>query len=83
MLRLTDGRLVSGATIENVAFNPTIGPLQAALVGLLALGHDYAAHRIGRPGGHRRWTGPADGRRSRRSSAAIAPDAPLLETHWA
>ena len=42
VLKLRDGRLISGNSIESVAFNPTIGPMQAALVNLLALGADYA-----------------------------------------
>jgi cytidine deaminase len=41
VLGLRDGGLVAGATIESVAYNPTIGPLQAALVDLLAHGYDY------------------------------------------
>ena len=41
VLTLTDGATVSGASIESVAFNPTIGPLQAAIVDLLAHGYRY------------------------------------------
>jgi cytidine deaminase len=41
-LRCRDGAIVSGSVLENVAFNPTIGPLQDALVGLLAAGRDLA-----------------------------------------
>jgi cytidine deaminase len=37
---LSDGSLVSGFAIESVAFNPTMGPLQAALINLAANGHD-------------------------------------------
>ena len=44
-LTMTDGVSVTGAVIESVAFNPTIGPLQAALVDLLARGHDYPGIR--------------------------------------
>ena len=36
VLRLRGGALAGGAVLENVAFNPTIGPLQDALVGALA-----------------------------------------------
>lgn len=41
VLELNNGRLLSGASIESVAFNPTIGPLQASLIELLAAGHSY------------------------------------------
>ena len=41
-LKMTDGGTAQGAAIESVAFNPTIGPLQAALVDLLARGYNYA-----------------------------------------
>lgn len=41
VLELADGRLLGGACIESVAFNPTVGPLQAALVELLACGRSY------------------------------------------
>jgi len=40
VLGLADGSLVTGFSIESVAFNPTMGPLQAALIGLAAGGHD-------------------------------------------
>ena len=39
-LRLADGGVVTGAVLESVAFNPTIGPVQDAFVGLLAAGHE-------------------------------------------
>jgi cytidine deaminase len=41
-LRGRDGAIVTGSVLESVAFNPTIGPLGDALVGLLAGGHDLA-----------------------------------------
>ena len=41
VLTLRDGAAVSGTSIESVAFNPTIGPLQAAIVDLLAHGYRY------------------------------------------
>ncbi|WP_181409750.1 cytidine deaminase [Martelella alba] len=41
VLELKGGALISGATIESVAFNPTMPPLQAALIDLLAHGFDY------------------------------------------
>ena len=40
-LTMTDGFTALGAVIESVAFNPTMGPLQAALVDFLAHGYDY------------------------------------------
>jgi cytidine deaminase len=42
LLTLADGTSVTGSTIESVAFNPTIGPLQSALVELIAHGQDTA-----------------------------------------
>jgi len=44
-LLLDDGAVVSGAGIENAAYNPGLPPLQAALVNLIAAGHDVAAIR--------------------------------------
>jgi cytidine deaminase len=82
VLQLTDGSLVAGATIESVAFNPTIGPLQVAIAELLASGHGYAA--IGSATLAVTATGdvlPTAGIRA--LLAAIAPDAALIETAWA
>jgi cytidine deaminase len=42
VLGLQDGGLIAGVTIESVAYNPTIGPMQAALVDLVAHGYEYA-----------------------------------------
>lgn len=44
LLRLSDGTLVGGGAIESVSFNPTISPLQAAMIDLFA--HGYAASDI-------------------------------------
>jgi cytidine deaminase len=44
-LLLDDGAVVSGAAIENAAYNPGLPPLQAALINLIAAGRDYAAIR--------------------------------------
>lgn len=44
LLTLADGAQVTGFAIESVAFNPTIGPLQSAMVNLLA--HGYQADDI-------------------------------------
>ena len=40
VLSLADGRQIAGAVIESVAFNPTMSPLQAAMIDLFA--HGYA-----------------------------------------
>ncbi|HEX5826237.1 MAG TPA: hypothetical protein VFY23_01855, partial [Candidatus Limnocylindrales bacterium] len=45
VVRVADGRLFEGAVLESVAFNPTIGPVQDALVALAAAGVPYAAVR--------------------------------------
>lgn len=42
VLTLKDGGLISGFAIESVAFNPTIGPLPAALINLCANGYTFA-----------------------------------------
>lgn len=81
VLRLTDGRLVAGSTIESVSFNPTIGPLQNALVELLA--HGLSSTSIVAA-----WVAivegtdvdPTDDARS--LLAAVAPGAGLTVTHW-
>lgn len=40
VLALRDGELVAGFSIESVAFNPTMSPLQAALIDLYAHGYE-------------------------------------------
>lgn len=40
VLVLADGSTVPGTVLESVAFNPTIGPVQDALVGLVAAGRE-------------------------------------------
>ncbi len=82
VLRLANGGLVAGASIESVAFNPTVGPLQAALIELIALGRAYAdidsAHLAVVAGG------PVDQAPGTRALlGAIAPGAALTVTHWA
>jgi len=50
VLTLADGSELSGSAIESVAFNPSMGPLQAALIELIAHGRSYdeiAAARLG------------------------------------
>jgi cytidine deaminase len=82
VIRLGDGRLVGGAVLESVAFNPTIGPLQDALVGLAAAG--VASDRAAEV-----WLGvAAEGRVEherpvRDLLAAVAPAATLHITYWA
>jgi cytidine deaminase len=80
-LRLADGRLISGAVLESVAFNPTIGPLQDALVALAAGGIAFAAVREAWLGVTRQGrvdhVGP-----TRDLLAAVAPAASLHVTYW-
>ena len=45
VLQLDDGAIVSGAAIENAAYNPGLPPLQAALINLIAAGRDYGSIR--------------------------------------
>lgn len=50
VLGLADGSHVRGSAIESVAFNPSMGPLQAALIDLIAHGYGYGeivAARLG------------------------------------
>jgi cytidine deaminase len=44
VLQLVDGTLIGGAAIESVSFNPTMSPLQAAMIDLFA--HGYVASDI-------------------------------------
>jgi cytidine deaminase len=41
-IRMIDGRIFQGCYIENVAFNPSLSPLQTALVQLIAAGQAYS-----------------------------------------
>jgi len=41
VLRSADGLVVTGAALENAAFNPSLGPLQVALVNWIATGRAY------------------------------------------
>jgi cytidine deaminase len=80
-LKLDDGMIVSGAVIENAAYNPGLPPLQAALVNLVAAGRGYAAIRhavIGcRPRAAVDYTASA-----RRLLACIAPHARMDALDW-
>jgi cytidine deaminase len=80
-LWLDDGVIMTGAAIENAAYNPGLPPLQAALINLIAAGRDYAAIRhavIGvQPGGatdHEAST--------RRLLGSIAPGARFDALSW-
>ena len=42
-IRTTGGRIFQGCYIENVAFNPSLSPLQTAVVQLIAAGEAYSA----------------------------------------
>jgi cytidine deaminase len=42
-IRTNDGRIFQGCYIENVAFNPSLSPLQTAVVQLIAAGQAYSA----------------------------------------
>ena len=42
-IRTSSGRIFQGCYIENVAFNPSLSPLQTALVPLIAAGEPYSS----------------------------------------
>jgi cytidine deaminase len=81
VLVLADGSLVPGTVLESVAFNPTIGPVQDALVGLLAAGRE--PDRI-----EAAWLAVARGAAigheaaARDALEAAAPGVPLRVTTW-
>jgi cytidine deaminase len=82
VVRLQDGALVAGSVMENVAFNPSLGPVQEALVVLLASGREPADVAEGwlavpREGGN------AHEAVTRDALAAAAPGARLHVTYWA
>ena len=80
-MRDAGGRIVDGAVLESVAFNPTIGPLQDALAAMVARGSP--AHGITEA-----WLVVASGGRidhagpTRDLLRAVAPDARLHVTYW-
>jgi cytidine deaminase len=82
VLRLQDGSSVRGSAIESVAFNPTMGPLQAALIDLLAHGRRFdeiASATLGTV-----HSGSVDYEASvRELLGKIAPEAALEVIHWA
>lgn len=82
VLALSDGQTVSGFAIESVAFNPTMGPLQAAMINLIGNGYepaDIAEAALGtRLGGNVDYALSVTELLGR-----IAPSAPLNIVGWA
>jgi cytidine deaminase len=80
-LELDDGAILSGAAIENAAYNPGLPPLQAALINLIAAGRDYQAIRravFGSEAG-----GSVDHASStRRLLGSLAPEARFDHLNW-
>jgi len=80
-LQLADGAVVGGAAIESVSFNPTISPLQAAMIDLFA--HGYATSDIVAATVATR-SGPVDYvRHARDLLSVVAPGVVLTEVAWA
>jgi cytidine deaminase len=81
VLTLTDGAVVGGAAIESVSFNPTMSPLQAAMIDLFA--HGYAASDIA-SAAIATYPGPVDYvRHARDLLGVVAPGVALREVPWA
>jgi cytidine deaminase len=82
VIELQDGTRFAGASVESVAFKPTMPPLQAALIAALAHGHHPAAIRAA-------WLGTTVGgavdysRSTAELLAAVAPAASLSIHGWA
>lgn len=82
VLALRDGQMVSGFSVESVAFNPTMGPLQAAMINLIA--HGYEAADIAEVALGTRLGGNVDYSLSvTELLGKIAPTAPLSILGWA
>jgi len=82
VLALNDGQLVSGFSIESVAFNPSMGPLQAAMINLIA--HGYETADIAEAALGTRLGGNVDyGLSVTELLGRIAPRAPLNIAGWA
>ncbi|KQT47269.1 hypothetical protein ASG47_11895 [Devosia sp. Leaf420] len=81
-LHLRDGAAVTGTAIESVAFNPTIHPVQSALVDLLAHGYGYA-DILGASLGTVRGGAVDYTASTRELLSRIAPDAPVMVMGWA
>lgn len=81
ILTMADGQEIRGTAIESVAFNPTMQPLMAALVDVIA--HGYAYHDITHAtlgtdvGGHVDY-----GASTRELLASVTPQATLTILHW-
>jgi cytidine deaminase len=81
VLALPDGGFVVGSALESVAYNPSIGPVQAAVPELLARGWELADVRAA-------WVAvPAEAPVDHAAVArhllrAIAPSAPVTVVHW-
>ncbi len=78
---MRDGRLFAGASIESVAYNPSMGPLQVAIINITASGYDggdvaeiHLAERQGAATVH------AD--QVRLMGASYAADATVTIHHW-
>ena len=80
VLEVPGGRLVAGSPLESVAYNPGLGPLQAALAGLPAGGtawHDVTGAWLAAG------AGPVDHATATSVLlAAIAPHVPLHIVGW-
>lgn len=80
-LHLRDGKSVTGLAVESVAFNPTIHPLQSAVIDLVAHGYGYAditGATLGTVRG-----GAVDYSASTQEVLRrVAPDAPVLVLGW-
>ena len=77
-----DGAKVGGAAIESVAFNPTLSPLQAAMIDLIA--HGYAASDIASATVAVQPDAPVDyAQHARDLLGVVAPGIPLEVVGWA
>ena len=81
LLTLGDGTLIGGSAIESVSFNPTISPLQAAMIDLFA--HGYAATDIAAATIAVAADAEVDyARHAAAALAAVAPGVPLRVLYW-
>jgi len=80
-LALNDGTVIGGSAIESVSFNPTMSPLQAAMIDLFA--HGYGASDIV-DATMVTYPGPLDYvRHARDLLGVVAPGVMLREVAWA
>jgi cytidine deaminase len=81
LLKLTDGTEITGAAVESVAFNPTIQPVQSALIALLA--HDRTPSEIASATLGTVFNGAVDYTASTKELLTrIAPQAALTTIGW-